>query len=118
MFFLPDEVPWPAAGFTCRITPVHAYQLWRLGAPGPQVPTGPEGGASDVRLGNGNDEGPNMRHGANMHEPIILASIDDESPEHSGSPGHSTAQKCPPAMTWGLSPGSPAANRTARQHCM
>ena len=44
-FFLPDDVPWPAAGFTCRIAPVHAYQVWPMGALGPWAPAGQEGGA-------------------------------------------------------------------------
>ena len=79
-FFLPDDVPWPAARFTCRIAPVHAYQVWLLGALGPLASAGQEGGASDVRRGNSHDEGPGVRPGANVHEPIILGSTDDESP--------------------------------------
>ena len=80
-FFLPDAVPWLAAGFTCRIAPVHTYQVWPLGALGPQAPAGQEGGVSDVCPGNSHDEGPGVCPGANVHEPIILGSTDDESPD-------------------------------------
>ena len=44
-FFLPDSVPGPAAGFTCTIAPVHAYQLCPMGALGPQALTGQADGA-------------------------------------------------------------------------
>ena len=80
-FFLPHDVPWPAAGFACRIAPVHAYQVWPLGALGPQAPAGQEGGASDGCPGNSHDEGPGVCPGANVHEPIILGSTDDKSPD-------------------------------------
>ena len=39
-FFLPDNVPWPTAGFGVEIRPVHAYQLWALGTLGPRGPDG------------------------------------------------------------------------------
>ena len=48
------------------------------GSPG----AGTKGGwCLKFRLGNSHDEGPGVRPGANVHKPIILGSIDDESPD-------------------------------------
>ena len=54
-FFLPDDVPWPAAGFTCRIAPIHAYQVWPLGALGPWARTRQERGAHGGQSWSGPD---------------------------------------------------------------
>ena len=80
-FFLLDGTPSPVAGLTCKIAPLHAYELWPLGVLGPQAPTGPTDGAADVRPGNGANQGPSLLPGASVHEPIVLGSTDDESPD-------------------------------------
>ena len=82
-FFLPDNVPWPTAGFGVEIRPVHAYQLWALGTLGPRGPDGTDAAPAppDVRAGNRGSQGADLRGDSDMQDTIVLGSSSDESPD-------------------------------------
>ena len=80
-FFLPDNVPWPTAGFGVEIRPIHAYQLWALGTLGPRGPDGTDAAPAppDVRAGNCSSQGADLRGDSYMRDTIVLGSSSDES---------------------------------------
>ena len=82
-FFLPDNVPWPTAGFGAEIRPVHGYQLWALGTLGPRGPDGTDTALAqpDVRAGDHGGQGAGLRGDSYMRDTIVLGSSRDESPD-------------------------------------
>ena len=82
-FFLPDNVPWPTAGFGVEIRPVHAYHLWALSTLGPRGPDGTDTAPAqpDVRAGNHGGQGAGLRGDSDMRDTIVLGSSSDGSPD-------------------------------------
>ena len=82
-FFLPDNVPWPTAGFGVEIRPVHAHQLWALGTLGPRGPDGTDTTPAqpNVRAGNHGGQVAGLRGDSAMRDTIVLGSSSDESPD-------------------------------------